>query len=255
VLRPDDIDGKRVLEVGSYNVNGTLRQIMADRSPAEYVGVDIMRCDHTDGPCLTTPCVDRLCDVKDLLAEFGPESFDVVICTEMLEHVRDWAGAIHNLKGVLRGGGLILLTTRSPGFPPHSFPDDHWRFTVANMAHVFSDCRIEHVGGDPEMVGVFVAARKPEAFEEADLSTCAVYAMAERDNFFYVAARDEEAPSVKRACGRLFFETFEDAKAHSDRLNAAAGCPYFGVIEGIFEGERYKARRREAVRGFWEGQE
>lgn len=36
-----DIQGKRVLEVGSRDVNGTLRSITASFRPAEYVGVDI----------------------------------------------------------------------------------------------------------------------------------------------------------------------------------------------------------------------
>src|SRR4026209_2299794 len=39
-LTKDDIEGKRVLEVGSFNVNGSLRTIVETLRPQQYVGVD-----------------------------------------------------------------------------------------------------------------------------------------------------------------------------------------------------------------------
>ncbi len=40
-LCKEEVAGKRVLEIGSYNVNGSLRQIVKSWGPAEYIGVDI----------------------------------------------------------------------------------------------------------------------------------------------------------------------------------------------------------------------
>ena len=102
---------------------------------------------------------------------------DVVISTEMLEHVRDWRGAIRNLKGVLRPGGLLVLTTRSPGFPKQDDPSDYWRFSRDDMQRVFTDFVIELIEDDPEGPGVFVAARRPEDYRAQDLSAIEVTAI------------------------------------------------------------------------------
>jgi hypothetical protein len=46
----------------------------------------------------------------------------------MLEHCFDWQGALFQMLHVLRPDGVLVLTTRSPGFPLHDHPADHWRF-------------------------------------------------------------------------------------------------------------------------------
>jgi len=144
------IEGKDILEVGAYNVNGSASFELKKRLPKSYVGVDIS----------SGPCVDKICNVTNLINEFGKESFDYVITTEMMEHVEDWREAIRNLKGVCRPGGHILITTRSKGFPLHNYPNDWWRFEVADMLNIFSDCSIVSVMKDPQDIGVFVHAIK-----------------------------------------------------------------------------------------------
>jgi hypothetical protein len=96
---------------------------------------------------------------------------------EMLEHVADWKSVIHNLKGVLKPGGSLMLTTRSPGFPRHDWPDDYWRFSCADMAEIFRDFDLQAVRPDPQYPGVFVMARKPSDFTEVDLSSYEVFSM------------------------------------------------------------------------------
>lgn len=162
----EELGGKRILEAGALDVNGSLRSAAALCDPAEYVGVDIARGRG----------VDRLCDVTELVAAFGAESFDVVICTELLEHVRDWRAAVRNIKGVCRKGGIILITTRSRGFEYHGFPSDYWRYDDADMKAIFSDCAICRVEKDPEW-GVCVKVRKPHAFVENDLAGLALYSV------------------------------------------------------------------------------
>ena len=44
-----------------------------------------------------------------LVDYFGPESFDVVVSTEVVEHVLDWRLVINNMKVVLKRGGLFYL--------------------------------------------------------------------------------------------------------------------------------------------------
>lgn len=167
VLRPEDVRGRSVIEVGSLDVNGSLRRYIEADQPGSYLGVDI----------ISGPGVDEVCDAGDLVARFGSERFEVVVTTEMMEHVRDWRRVVSNLKQVLRPGGLLVLTTRSLGFPYHGFPHDFWRYEVADMRAIFADFTIDDLRPDPDQAGVFLRARKPMNFREADLSQLALHSM------------------------------------------------------------------------------
>ena len=71
-----------------------------------------------------------------------------------------WNGgrSVSNLKAVLAPGGLLIITTRSLGYPYHAAPSDWWRFELDDMRAVFADMRIELLKSDPLMPGVFLAA-------------------------------------------------------------------------------------------------
>jgi SAM-dependent methyltransferase len=169
ILR-QDVHDKSVLEVGSCNVNGSFRDHIRFFGPASYLGVDLQ----------PGPGVDQLCDAESLIETFGPYSFDVVISTEMLEHVSDWRRVVTNLKQVLRPGGVVILTTRSLGFPHHDYPRDYWRFETHDMQAIFSDFHIQALMPDPSDPGVFMKAIRPDPYHENDLSRIALYSMSEQ---------------------------------------------------------------------------
>lgn len=159
-LNASEVGGRRVVEVGSQDVNGSPRAVLVALKPAEYVGVDVQ----------SGRGVDVVCPAADLAAKFGAESFDLVLSTEMLEHVEDWKSAVSQLKRILRREGLLLVTTRAPGFPYHPFPIDMWRFTQSDFRRIFADMEILALVGDRQAPGVFLKARKPNNFKEIDLS-------------------------------------------------------------------------------------
>jgi SAM-dependent methyltransferase len=167
-LKREEVEGKRVLEVGSRNINGSFREMVNKYNPSLYLGVDI---DAGDG-------VDELCSIYNLVSEYGIESFDVVICTEVLEHVENWISAISNLKNILKPNGVMLLTTRSKGFGYHEFPLDCWRYEIEDIEVLFSDCIIEENEKDTFDIGVLVKLRKPIDFVEIENLDYELYSMA-----------------------------------------------------------------------------
>lgn len=158
----EEICGRRVLEVGSYNINGSPRSIIKPMLPSSYIGVD-----QTPGPG-----VDIICRSEELTSVFSLDSFDIVISTEMLEHCREWKPSISAMKAVLKPGGLLVVTTRSPGFKYHPYPEDHWRFTTEDFSTIFSDMERVLLLSDwqPGHPGVFLKAFKPSIFSEVSLS-------------------------------------------------------------------------------------
>lgn len=172
-ITEDDVREKDVLEVGARDLNGSLRDHVASLGPNFYVGVDIQQGIG----------VDKIVNAKNLCREFGEKRFDLVITTEMLEHVENWQDVVSELKRVLRPGGTLIITTRSKGTPLHDYPGDFWRFEIGDMMRIFSDMVITHLEIDPtnltDLPGVMMRAEKPLAFNENDLSTYKLYSMKE----------------------------------------------------------------------------
>lgn len=175
-----EVRGRSVLEVGALDVNGSARSLVTRHGPASYTGVDMQ----------AGPGVDEVCSAEGLIARFGDNTFDIVMSTEMLEHVFDWRAALHNLKGVLAPDGLLLITTRSFGFGYHAYPYDFWRYQLDDIRTLFSDCLIIDLMDDPLSPGVFLKARKPKQFVEADLDCHALYSMITRRRSRIVSERD-----------------------------------------------------------------
>lgn len=153
-LTAEDVAAKRVLEVGSFDVNGSVRPHVESLRPSQYHGVD----------AAPGPRVDQVVNCEQLVQTVG-SGWDIVISTEMLEHVRDWRTCLLQMAEAVAPGGMLLITTRSPGFPYHPFPEDHWRYTPEFMGDVLETLDLKATvipDPDPYSPGVFVLARKLE---------------------------------------------------------------------------------------------
>lgn len=94
----------RVLEIGSYNVNGTIRELFRG---TQYRGMDARK----------GPGVDLVHDAT----KFFPLAVlnDVVVCCETLEHAENWPAVVKNAAAWLRPGGVFIGTAAGVGRPPH----------------------------------------------------------------------------------------------------------------------------------------
>jgi len=101
---PERFIRAKVLEVGSYNVNGSAREFF-DR--CDYLG-----CDWRSGPG-----VDVIGFAHQL--GFADGSFDVVVSTECLEHDIHWRDTLNAMRRMLRRDGLLIVTVAAFARKPH----------------------------------------------------------------------------------------------------------------------------------------
>jgi len=156
-LTAEMVTGKSVLEVGSYDVNGSVKPHIMSLMPTDFTGMDIRH----------GPNVDIVCNITNYDSK---RKYDLVVCCEAFEHIVDWRGAVSVIKQITVTNGIILITTRSNGYPRHEYPGDFWRYSQDDMRCLFSDCEILDLTDDPQVPGVFVMVKKPEDFRENDLS-------------------------------------------------------------------------------------
>lgn len=97
--------GEAVLEIGSLDINGSIRALFADAGC--YVGIDR----------IAGPGVDVVTDARDYDSD---SAFDVVVCCEVLEHEEEPQAVIACAERALRPGGWLILTCASTDRKPHS---------------------------------------------------------------------------------------------------------------------------------------
>jgi len=239
------VTGRDILRVGSADLDPSLRLMAKTYGAASYVGIDAE----------LGPSVGKLCHVEHVLANLRPESFDLLICSELLQHVENWPLIISMFKRIIRPHGSILVTTRSlalrtPPFPhglidlPHGAiqpapeyanPENtsifgepradlskpNWRFEPSDMEILFSDFEILTLEADPSEPGVFLLGKKPAGFQERALDDYALFsAVANRRIAGRPASSSErEADEYKRA-NDLYDERY------FDMYHSASGAPY-----------------------------
>lgn len=116
---------------------------------SEYVGLDFV-----DNP---------LAQLRGRAEELPVEdaAFDVVVCTQVLEHCDDPARVVTELRRVIRPGGRLLASTHGVQ-TYHPSPVDHWRWTHTGLELLFtrnaswSSCTVAAGAGTTACVGMVV---------------------------------------------------------------------------------------------------
>ena len=128
---------------------------------------------HLDGPSRRTRLVDYGCGAMPFLPIFesrvdeylgadlpeneqahlslvdgrlpiGPEEADVVLSTQVLEHVESPEIYLAECQRVLRPGGLLILSTHGH-WPFHPTPRDHWRWTHTGLSRLVAEAGFEGI--------------------------------------------------------------------------------------------------------------
>jgi SAM-dependent methyltransferase len=93
-----------ILEVGSYDVNGSVRKFFPNST---YLGVDLIE----------GPSVDLVCEGDKI--EHEDDTYDIAISCECFEHNPSWAETFINMYRMTKQGGIVLFTCATTGRPEH----------------------------------------------------------------------------------------------------------------------------------------
>ena len=111
-------------------MNGEISKVVAALSPGECDAVEISGSLHSSRPWRS---YERLSYPEfDICTSVPERTFDVVICEQVLEHVRDPWAAARTLRSLCRPGGHLIVSTPFL-IKIHDEPADYWRFTVAGL--------------------------------------------------------------------------------------------------------------------------
>ena len=131
--------GARVLDAGAGDA--PYRDLFAH--------TDYKTTDWTESPHPGARSADIIASLDAL--PIADASFDVVLCTQVLEHVPDPGAVLSELRRVLRDGGELWLTVPFVG-ELHEEPHDHYRYTSYGLRGLceragFGEVRTWPLGG------------------------------------------------------------------------------------------------------------
>lgn len=138
-----------VLDLGSGEQ--PYASIVKERA-AQYWGIDIK------------VSADKKADVcgDSLLLPFKDNTFDAILCTQVLEHVRDPFALFNQVSRVLKDGGYLILTAPQ-SWPLHEEPYDFYRYTRFGLSELakrngLNVVIIKERGGGIAAIGQLTAA-------------------------------------------------------------------------------------------------
>lgn len=125
-------------------------------SISEHIGCDIVQSNENK--------VDVVCEATDI--PLNDETFDTILCTQVIEHVADHNKLLAEAYRLLKPGGYLILT--GPMYwPIHEEPYDFFRFTKYGFRHLLTTHRFEHIsteehGGKWAVLGQAICLTLPK---------------------------------------------------------------------------------------------
>lgn len=142
--------GAKLVEIGSQDVNGSLRQLCPPH--AEYVGVDLVEGKNVD-IVLEDP----------YKLPFADGALDVVMSSSVFEHSEMFWLLFNEIMRVLKPAGLFYLNAPSNG-DFHQYPVDCWRFYPDSGQALVKWAR--HNGLNVDLLESFVSAQWQDVWND-----------------------------------------------------------------------------------------
>lgn len=114
--------GKRVLDVGSFNVNGCYKELFSNTG-MDYIGLDIEKGSN----------VDVVMDDSYHWNSLEDESFDYIISGQAFEHIEYPWLTMREIYKKLKIDGIVCIIAPN-GLSEHRFPVDCYRYYSDGMS-------------------------------------------------------------------------------------------------------------------------
>jgi len=88
---------------------------------------------YTSMDLVDTPIVDIVGNAEEMPIE--DSSYDLVLCTQVLEHCTNPQRIVDECHRVLKTGGTLIVTVPAV-YPVHGYPADNWRFMPDGLRHL-----------------------------------------------------------------------------------------------------------------------
>ncbi len=141
----------KTLEVGSMDVNGTVKRFFKD-----YIGLDMRRGKN----------VDILGKANKL--PFKSNSFQNVLYLETIEHDDSFWTSIPEMIRILKPQGNFVLSGPGFYFGHHDYPCDYWRFSKESIKMLLGD--LDNVKIEERFNGTFLCVKHKNS-EEGNLES------------------------------------------------------------------------------------
>ncbi len=174
---PEFFTGKRVLEVGSMDINGSVRDLFTN---CDYFGIDLGEGKGVD-------------EVRHVTQLFLADStYDVIISTEALEHDEFWNLSLKAMYRLLKPSGVLIITCAGPDRPEHGTrKTEDW--ASPHTTDYYRNISVED----------FASVLPADFFSKSQLVYCG-YEGREKEDLYFVGIKKELTPyeeTVKQAAG------------------------------------------------------
>ena len=146
----ENIKNKKILDVGSYDVNGTMKPIFEQ---GQYIGLDM-----EEGP--NVDVVGRAQEIP-----FIEDFFDIVISSSCFEHDDMFWVSFKEMCRVLKPGGYMYIQAPQNG-PYHGWPGDNWRFYADSWRAL--EKWGKSLGYEVELIESYIDEKTPSPEYEGD---------------------------------------------------------------------------------------
>ncbi len=139
-------------KIAELKIDGKILDLGGDKRSGYY---ELIKGGHKiDVVNLNPACGADLCFDLEKKFPLDNNSYDAVLCINVLEHIFDYQNVLSESFRVLKGGGILFGVVPFL-FNVHGSPHDYFRYTGAALEKIFSEAGFRNVKIEELGTGVF----------------------------------------------------------------------------------------------------